>query len=229
MRLGLRTATLAAGAVLALGLPQAQAQHHYDTHHDYVQHGGHVDVTHHSVHHDGGHYVQPYYPQTYYYPQQQVQYVQPAQPAQYVQQPVQPVQYIQQQPAPAAQPSANQVPRVRTASNTIPYQGRGVTILNPQDGSVNYTLDDAHNYTMGPGQSQKLASKGSWVITFNRGGDFGDARYTLSEGTYEFAVGDQGWGIRRKAEAVAADAPPPPPAAPAANALPATRTAGRSG
>lgn len=213
MRLGLRTAALAAGAFLAWGPPQAQAQDHYDVRHD--PYGHHVPV-YHETHHP------------IYYQQPQVYYQQPQQV--YYQQPVQQAQYVQQQPAPAAQPATNQVPRVRTASNTIPYQGQGVTILNTQDGSVNYTLDNAHNYTMEAGQSQKLASKGSWVITFNRGGGFGDAKYTLTEGIYEFTVGDQGWDIRRKAEVVAADAPPPPPpAAPAANALPATRTAGRSG
>lgn len=215
MRHGMWAATLTAGVFAAWGLPQALAQDHVDVHHDYVRHGGHVDVQHHPVYHETHH-------PTYY---QQPQYVYPQT---YYQQPVQQSQYVQPQPTPPAQPAANQMPRVRTASNMLPYQGQGVAISNPQDGSVNYTLDDAHNYTMGAGQSQKLTSKGAWIITFGRGGDLGNAKYTLTEGTYEFVVGDHGgWDIRRKAEASrTAEAPPPPaaPSAPAVNELPRTAT-----
>lgn len=68
------------------------------------------------------------------------------------------------------------------------------------------------------------------MISFNRGGGFGDATYTLTEGTYEFKAGDQGWDVRRKTTvATSAASPPPPPAAPAANALPpAPRSMGRA-
>lgn len=220
MRTGLRTSALATGVLVAWGMPQARAQDHYDVRHDV--HGHHVPV-YHETHHPT-YYQQPV--QTYY-PQhvQPVQYVQ--QPAQtYYQQPVQQAQYVQQ-PAPPPQPIANQMPRVRTASNALPYQGQGVTILNPQDGSVNYTLDDAHTYTMGAGESQRLTSKGAWIIAFGRGGDLGNAKYTLTEGTYEFVVGDRGgWDIRRRSETSrTAEAPPPSaPPAPAANELPRTAT-----
>lgn len=202
MRYPIRTAALVCGAILTCGLPRARAQHHFDHHDHYVPHNGHVDVMHHDVHHDGPHYVQPpyYYPPAYdYYGQQQLQGAYPPPP-----------------------PVTNSTPSVRVASNAIPYSGQGVTIVNPRNGTVNYTIDDAHNYSMGAGQSQRLSSKGTWLIAFNRGGGYADARYTLTEGTYEFVVGDQGWDIRRQSQAARlANAAPPAPVAPAANVVPA--------
>lgn len=239
MRIRLQAA-VAAGVAVACGISQARAQHHYDHHDDVVRHNGHVDVQHHNVHHDGGHYavqpqyVQPQYVQPQYVQPQYVQVPQPVMAAQPVQtqyvQAAQPVAAAQPAPAPPAAPVANQLPVVRTVSNGLPYQGRGVSLSNAEGTAVNYTLDNVHKYSMDSGQSQKLASKGAWVITFNRGGGFGDASYTLTEGSYEFKVGDQGWDVQRKAEALEVATPPPaPPTAPAANALPpAMRAASRA-
>lgn len=72
----------------------------------------------------------------------------------------------------------------------------GIVIANPKTTrtTINYNINGNH-YVMEPGMVQKLAPTQKWIIEFDRGGDFGDATYTLSEGTYHFTPTDKGWQI----------------------------------
>ena len=73
----------------------------------------------------------------------------------------------------------------------------GVLLTNGTDAQLNYQLND-NSYTMGPRYQQPLPSGQSWVIAFDRGGSFGQARYTLGEGTYQFANTDHGWDLQKQ-------------------------------
>jgi hypothetical protein len=101
-----------------------------------------------------------------------------------------------------------------------PYAGPGVTIRNPVEpgAQLSYTIDARHAYDIAPGASQLLDTKGSYLVEFDRGGDFGRARYTITEGLYEFTPTDRGWELYRQPDAAAAaqrvKSNPLPPAVP---------------
>lgn len=71
----------------------------------------------------------------------------------------------------------------------------GILIGNPSynAGSIKYVLASAHPYELQTGFQQHLPGDRSWLIEFDRGGTYGKARYTLSEGIFDFKVGDKGW------------------------------------
>jgi hypothetical protein len=79
----------------------------------------------------------------------------------------------------------------------------GVVVLrNLKDNgaTVSYVLSDRHPYDMKAGEYQtlKLTSKDHWVVSFDRGGSFGTARYKVTLGTYKFIVTDKGWDLVQK-------------------------------
>jgi hypothetical protein len=88
----------------------------------------------------------------------------------------------------------------------IPYAGPGVAIRNPAGpgAQLSYTIDARHAYDIAPGQTQQLTTKGSYVVEFDRGGEFGRARYTISEGLYDFTPTDRGWELYRQPDDAAA-------------------------
>ena len=88
--------------------------------------------------------------------------------------------------------------------NSLPYKGPGVTIRLTKEtgGNVAYLIDGVEEATIEAGQEQTLTKKGKYEIRFSRGRssegkDFGQARYTISEGAYDFEVTDKGWELRR--------------------------------
>jgi hypothetical protein len=80
-----------------------------------------------------------------------------------------------------------------------------ITLLNPAEthAPVNYNLGDTL-YTLEAGQSAGHGDE-TQVITFDRGGSFGEARYTLAPGTYRFVNTDHGWELNTVTSAVAGD------------------------
>jgi hypothetical protein len=203
---GLRIAALGVCLVMGLGVSAAQAQH-FSLH---LGHGGHGHGHHHHHrhHHHGWHadwcydllWPRPYYERVYVVPQPVVQ---------------ERVTVIQPQGWRATDsradlaPSATTVtvpspaPSATTASirpNSLPaYRGSGVTINNPGTSgiSIAYTLDGRSEVELAPGRSQSLKEKASYVIEFDRGGNFGSRKYELSEGNYNFEVTSQGWELVR--------------------------------
>ena len=88
------------------------------------------------------------------------------------------------------------------AANVLPGAAAAtgpVKLSNPKENSValNYTLN-GRSYSIQPGYSQALGAGSVWEIQFDRGGSFGQARYTLSSGTYRFKATDKGWDLYRK-------------------------------
>ena len=81
----------------------------------------------------------------------------------------------------------------------IPVDPRPVviTLVNPSSTrtSLNYTLGESQ-YVIAAGETATFED-GTQVITFDRGGSFGQARYTLEPGiTYKFVSTDNGWDLR---------------------------------
>lgn len=87
--------------------------------------------------------------------------------------------------------------------STPPREGAGlpIKITSPADAGATlaYSLNQ-YEYVIQPGESQMLTNDREWIITFDRGGDFGTARYTLFPGSYEFALTEKGWEIYHDAD-----------------------------
>ena len=103
--------------------------------------------------------------------------------------------------------------------------GLPIRIANPaaNTATLSYVLNGT-TYSIAPGYSQDLTLDRPWVITFSRGGTFGEARYGLESGLYSFAKTDHGWELYHGALAQPAVVPAPvnPPVSPA----PTTATSG---
>lgn len=88
--------------------------------------------------------------------------------------------------------------------STGPIVERGVLLRNAASTGVSYNLND-QPFQMEPGYRQELPGGRAWTATFDRGGSFGQASYSLSDGTYEFRATDQGWELYRQDIAVTID------------------------
>ena len=90
------------------------------------------------------------------------------------------------------------------------YQRRVVVVQPKREGDglpiKLFSLEDAGTpltyalngkpYTIQPGESQMLVNDREWTISFDRGGDFGTAEYTMSPGQYWFELtSDHGWEL----------------------------------
>jgi hypothetical protein len=143
--------------------------------------GGHYGHCHH-------HYARPYFyayappPPVYVYPPPAVSYVAPT--------------YV----APPAAAAPNWTSRSEPRSNVLPASQTtmsAVTIRNPaaSGGTVTFVVDTSDEVTLTAGQTQTLNTKNGYTVEFDRGGDFGVTRKTLSSGAYEFQVTDRGWDL----------------------------------
>lgn len=72
----------------------------------------------------------------------------------------------------------------------------GLLIMNPSRNKVGveYIVND-QNYSIPSGYNQRIPGTGTWLVQFNRGPGFGDARYSLTEGTYYWATIERGWEL----------------------------------
>lgn len=192
---------------------------HSTTHTDIVRHGNHY----HAVPHTTTHLDVVTHPNTLYVQPQVISqpapvYVQPApqvvvqpspvytQPAPVYQQPTpQPTPVYSQPEAVAVAPAAPQAGVQQATYQTVslkpnvlpPYSGPGVAIVLPAatGGNLTYVLDGATVQEIAAGNRHTARSKAKFIIEFDRGGNFGTAKYELKEGVYEFIVGEKGWDI----------------------------------
>jgi hypothetical protein len=102
------------------------------------------------------------------------------------------------------QPPVRYVP-VQSAAAT--YQGQGVAIRNPAktETTLSYTIDSQEEHSIAAGEMQRLKAKRTYVIDFDRGGDFGHACYSIYEGWYQFTLTDRGWELFRQLGPIPAD------------------------
>jgi hypothetical protein len=79
--------------------------------------------------------------------------------------------------------------------------GLPIKIVCPDDAgtSLKYSLNE-YDYEIKPGESQTLVNNRRWVITFDRGGEFGTAQYSMSAGIYTFALTAKGWDVYHDAD-----------------------------
>ena len=82
----------------------------------------------------------------------------------------------------------------------------GVLLMNDKKNSetINYVIANA-NYAMQPGYTQRLTEGQTWIVAFDRGDGHGEAKYTLSDGTYVFGASDKGWELYRSSFGVTID------------------------
>lgn len=80
-----------------------------------------------------------------------------------------------------------------------------ITLLNPAEtrATLTYNLGGGQ-YVLEAGQSMGHGEE-TQVIAFDRGGSFGEARYTLQPGTYRFVATEHGWDLHTVTEEIAAD------------------------
>ena len=86
---------------------------------------------------------------------------------------------------------------VHAAEAAAPFSEGQIMLSNPLPDAVNYSLNQ-QPFSMASNFEQTLPPGTTWVVEFDRGGDFGVARYTLSEGFYVFASTDRGWDLYKR-------------------------------
>jgi hypothetical protein len=84
-------------------------------------------------------------------------------------------------------------PRLMAPGEELPPN---IRLLNPATNRspVSYTLS-GFAFAMRPGEKQDLQADQRWIIEFNRGDQFGVARYGLRPGIYRFTPTDKGWEL----------------------------------
>lgn len=82
----------------------------------------------------------------------------------------------------------------------------GTFLMNPSEtgAAINYIVAD-NSYAMQPGFTQVLPEGQTWVVRFDRGAGKGEAKYTLSEGSYAFGESGGGWELFRQSFSVSID------------------------
>jgi hypothetical protein len=139
-----------------------------------------------------------------------------------------------------ASSAARAVSAAPVKENSLPYKGPGVSISLDMNtgGSVTYLIDGVEEATIEAGQQQTLSKKGKYEIRFSRGRgedgtNFGEARYTITEGEYSFSVTDKGWELQREKDPTPTAVAAPSPSGLKTNALPpktsATKTPSAAG
>ncbi|HTN75190.1 MAG TPA: hypothetical protein VL096_08085 [Pirellulaceae bacterium] len=121
-----------------------------------------------------------------------------------------PVTYVYPYPAAAVTPAIAPAPvaaaapapawnaRTQPRPNTLPVSQRQVTIVrNPakSGGAVAFVVDEADEVALDEGQSHSLLTNSSYVVEFDRGGNYGTAKKSIGAGVYEFVVTERGWDL----------------------------------
>ena len=114
------------------------------------------------------------------------------------------------------------MPRGTTVLSPVDPVGDGLPseIGNPADSgtALSYRLDGI-NVALQPGESRLLTNDRPREITFDRGGKFGTARYSITSGQYRFELTqDHGWELYHDADV--SKISPPDAAGPPKNVLP---------
>jgi hypothetical protein len=124
--------------------------------------------------------------------------------------------YVYAYPAPVIRERVyvEREPRVyesRSYSTTAPPAADTlITVQNGAGKAVAVTfLMDAQDVSLRDGEQRSFTGRSSRVVEFDRGGDFGSARYDLTPGDYEFVITTRGWDLQRKTSAAASTAAKP--------------------
>ncbi len=160
----------------------------------------------------------PQYPGYFYYPTQPGQlYYYPQSSAVPPQVPVSPTFVGPPSPSSAGIGPVGGPAVANPATYNVSPPLRTITVLisNPAETGVpiNFAVDGTA-YSVPSGYTQKVTATASSVVEFDRGDLFGDGRYGLSDGGYEFRYTDKGWELYKT------QAKPPVPMTASASSLP---------
>ncbi len=87
-----------------------------------------------------------------------------------------------------------------------PVEAMTVVLLNPEENAQTvFVLLAGEELSLEAAQQIQFETPEATIVEFDRGGDFGTARYSLDEGVYEFKLTDQGWELYRKTFKVTLD------------------------
>jgi hypothetical protein len=79
-----------------------------------------------------------------------------------------------------------------------------IFINPPATGGVVHFLLESEVISLGPGELARVLGKGSRLVQFHRGDEFGDEQLRAEAGVFAFAVSDRGWTLAEADDAVAA-------------------------
>jgi hypothetical protein len=180
-----------------IGVSKTSHGHHHGHHHHHYSHPSWNFS--YGVGYDWGYYPPPV---TYIYappPRPQVTYVVPP--------PTTTILQGQASLAPQTMTAAraNALPAAATGTATIGT----VVIANPtgSGGPVTFIVDENSEVNLQPGESRTLAHRSSYIIEYDRGGDFGIARRTLGQGTFQFVATERGWDLMSPSDVQSASRP----------------------
>jgi hypothetical protein len=89
--------------------------------------------------------------------------------------------------------------RERAAPAPVPPPRQALTLRNLRDnGGPVRLLVNGRICELGPGEAHEFTNEPAWVVQFHRGEDFGDEQRTLTGGSYDFIVTDQGWALQTR-------------------------------
>jgi hypothetical protein len=106
----------------------------------------------------------------------------------------------------------------QTTANPLPQAQAPAEVVNPATTGVTLSFNvNGQAYSLAPGMKQDLTISPGDTVSFDRGGSFGAATYSLNPAIYTFAATNNGWELYQQAMT----APGGQPTATAgANALP---------
>lgn len=89
-------------------------------------------------------------------------------------------------------------PSVAHQARSSSPQPRQLVLRNATTSSRDvHFLVNERPFSLSPGERLGLTGH-RWLVRFHRGGEFGDAAYTIWPGSYEFSVNSGGWDLVRK-------------------------------
>jgi hypothetical protein len=96
---------------------------------------------------------------------------------------------------------ANELP-----GEEAPIEAMTVVLLNPEENAHTVSvLLAGEELSLEAAEQIQFETPEATIVAFDRGGDFGTAKYSLAEGVYEFKLTDQGWELYRKSFNVTLD------------------------
>jgi hypothetical protein len=171
------------GSMSTWAAHEAKAQHFSF---DFGHHGGHYDDYHHGWY---NHWAPP--PHVVYVnpPAPRTVYVVPQNTAN---------RYNAQVGAAAANRALPATAVASPRKNSTQPAGR-VTLRNTSGKGVPVAfLVDGKDIELDDGASQHFTATGTRIVEFDRGDEFGSARYELTPGSYQFSIAERGWQLLRE-------------------------------
>jgi hypothetical protein len=100
----------------------------------------------------------------------------------------------------------NLLPSQSTAVSSSSANASTVIVSNPvqSGGTVDFVIDGNVEVSLRPGESRALTNGSSYLVEFDRGGNYGLARRTLGQGTFDFVPTASGWDLVSRAAAQSA-------------------------